>query len=190
MTTASIIVNAAGAWADEVAETAGVRPLGVIPKRRTAVIVDAPEGVDLTGVPMLVDIEERFYVKPEAGRLLLSPADATPTPPCDVQPDEMDIAVAVDRVMQALDISVRRVHHRWAGLRSFVADGVPVVGFGAPSFFWLAGQGGYGIQTAPAMAMLAAAMIKGQAVPEIISREGLDPEVLSPTRSGLSAIDP
>lgn len=184
---APIIVNAAGAWADSIAAMAGAAPIGLVPKRRTALIVDAPNGAADNAWPMIVDIDEQFYLKPDAGRLLLSPADETPSPACDAQPEELDIAICVDRIEQAFDLSVRRVVNRWAGLRSFVADKVPVAGFAAetPGFFWLAGQGGYGIQSAPALARLAAALITGRAIPEDIVAEGVDPAALSPQRAGL-----
>lgn len=184
---APVIVNAAGAWADEVAALAGLAPIGLQPKRRTALLVAPPEGVAVDDWPMLVDVDEQFYVKPDAGMLLLSPADATPCPPCDAQPEELDIAIAVDRVQQALDLPVRRIAHRWAGLRSFVADGVPVAGFdpAAEGFFWLAGQGGYGIQTAPALARLAAALVRGEDVPQDIAAEGVSAADLAPGRPGL-----
>lgn len=178
------IVDAAGAWADRVAEMAGVRPLGLVPKRRTALLVDPPPGYEVHAWPMLVDVEERFYAKPDAGKLLLSPADATPSPPVDAQPEELDVAVAVDRVTQALDLTVRRIDHRWAGLRTFAPDGDPVAGFapGAPAFFWLAGQGGYGIQTAPALSEAAAALLLGRPVPEATARAGVTAAALDPAR--------
>ncbi|MGO4834816.1 FAD-dependent oxidoreductase, partial [Rhizobiaceae sp. 2RAB30] len=126
-------------------------------------------------------------LNPDAGRLLLSPADETPSPPCDAQPEELDIAICVDRIEQAFDIQPRQIVNRWAGLRSFVADKVPVVGFAAdaPGFFWLAGQGGYGIQSAPAMARVAAALVAGRPVPDDIAAKGVDPAALSPQRAEL-----
>ena len=184
---APFVINAAGAWADEVAVLAGIAPMGLQPKRRTALLVAPPDGVAVDDWPMLVDVDEEFYVKPDAGMLLLSPADATPCPPGDAQPDELDIAIAVDRVQRAFDLPVRRIAHRWAGLRSFVADGVPVAGFdpAAEGFFWLAGQGGYGIQTAPALARLAAALVRGEGVPQDIAAEGVSAADLAPGRPGL-----
>lgn len=153
---AAVVVNAAGAWADQVAERAGLGGLGITPMRRTACLVDAPGGCDPTDWPMVVDADEAFYFKPDAGALLISPADETPSPPCDAQADELDIAVAVDRVMQVTRLQVRQVNHRWAGLRSFAPDKTFVTGFDprARGFFWLAGQGGYGVQSAPALAQL------------------------------------
>ncbi|MGY6410252.1 MAG: NAD(P)/FAD-dependent oxidoreductase [Alkalilacustris sp.] len=181
---APVVVNAAGAWADAVAERAGVAPLGLEPRRRTALIVDPPAGVDPGGWPMAIDIDERWYVKPDAGRLLLSPADATPSPPCDAQPEEIDVAVAIDRVQGAMDLPVRRIVQKWAGLRSFLPDGVPVAGFDAAAagFFWLAGQGGYGIQTAPALARVSAALVADGPLPAEVLAEGLDRAALSPKR--------
>ena len=181
---AGIVVNAAGAWADEVAGLAGAAPAGLTPRRRTALTVAAPDGFDAARWPMAVDIEENFYLKPESGRLLLSPADETPSPPCDAQPDEMDVAVCVDRIEKAFDLSVRTIGNRWAGLRTFAPDRNPVVGFdpAVAGFFWLAGQGGYGIQTAPAMARLAAALALGRNVPNDIAGEGVEAGALAPAR--------
>jgi D-arginine dehydrogenase len=164
---APILINAAGAWADEIALLAGVAPIGLQPRRRTALLIDAPDHVAIDAWPMVHDVGETFYFKPDAGRLLLSPADESPSVPCDVQPDDLDVAIAVDRFEQATSVVVRQVRHRWAGLRSFVADRSPVIGFDADAqgFFWLAGQGGYGIQTAPAAARVAAALATGTAPP-------------------------
>ena len=184
---AAIVVNAAGAWADEVARRAGVRTVGLVPKRRTAAIVAPPGDADPAGWPMLLDAEEQFYMKPDAGKLLVSPADATPSTPCDVQPEELDIAIGVDRVQQACDLPVRRIERSWAGLRSFVADGVPVAGHApdAPGFFWLAGQGGYGIHTAPGMARVAACLVQGRPMPDDAIAAGLDAAALAPGRPGI-----
>ena len=179
---APIVINAAGAWADDLAGRAGVRRIGLEPRRRTAVLVDPPDGVAIERWPIVIDIDEHYYFKPDAGLLLLSPADETPCAPCDAQPEELDIAMAIDRVEAATTLRVRRVRHKWAGLRSFVADRSPVVGFApdAPGFFWLAGQGGYGIQTAPALGRLAAALARGRDVPEDlgVTRAQLAPERL------------
>jgi D-arginine dehydrogenase len=181
---APVVINAAGAWADELAALAGVRPIGVEPRRRTALLIDTPAGLDIAAWPLVVDAAESFYFKPDAGRLLVSPADETPSAPCDVHPDDLDVAIAVDRFEQATNVNVRKVTHTWAGLRSFVADRAPVVGFdpGAEGFFWLAAQGGYGIQTAPAMADLAAALARGQPIPANAADQGLDAADLSPAR--------
>lgn len=181
------VVNAAGAWADRLGALAGAEPIGLMPRRRTAMIVAGPDGARLEDTPLTVDIDEEFYLKPEAGRLLVSPANADPEPPGDVQPDEMDIALCIDRIERAFDLSVRRIETRWAGLRSFVADGCPVAGYSqrADGFYWLAGQGGYGIQTAPSLARFAASELLGQSAPEDVLAEGLDPPSLRPDRPGL-----
>lgn len=179
---AGTVVDAAGAWADAAAELAGVPPLGIVPKRRTAIVVPAPAGVPVAGWPMVADVAESWYLKADAGRLLCSPADETPTEPCDAQPDELDVAVCVERIEAAFDFPIRRIESRWAGLRCFARDRTPVAGFDprAPGFFWLAGQGGYGIQTAPALAALAAALIAGEPIPAAL--DGVDPAALSPAR--------
>lgn len=181
---APVVVNAAGAWADTVGELAGLKPLGIEPKRRTVVLLDAPAGHDIRAWPLTIDADETFYFKPDAGRLLLTPADETPTPPCDAQPEEMDIALAVDRFESMTTMSVRRIAHKWAGLRSFAPDRTPVVGFDpdAAGFFWLAGQGGYGMQTSSAMARSAAALIRGEDLPADIRSEGVTAAALSPVR--------
>ena len=182
--TAPTIVNAAGAWADNLATLAGVRAIGLQPRRRTALIVDAPRETRTDEWPMVIDIDEQFYFRPDAGALLLSPADETPSPPCDAQPEEWDIATAIDRVTTATTLEVTRVRRSWAGLRSFAPDRNPVVGYApdAAGFFWLAGQGGYGIQTAPAMAELAAALVKKDAIPRRLASFGVDACDLTPER--------
>jgi D-arginine dehydrogenase len=181
---APILVNAAGAWADELAEACGARRIGLQPMRRTALVVDAPDGVDVRRWPAVIDADEQFYFKPDAGQLLMSPADETPQAPGDAQVDELDVAIGVDRVQAALDIDVRRVRHSWAGLRTFGPDRVPVVGFdpAVEGLFWCAGQGGYGIQTAPAMARSAAALVRGRNMPDDVLAEGLAASDLSPGR--------
>ncbi len=183
---ADLIVNAAGAWADEIARLAGVTPIGLVPKRRTAFIFDPAAPIEASW-PVICDVDERFYFKPESGLLLGSPADETPMPPSDVQPDELDLALAIDRIEQATDWAVKRVTRRWAGLRSFVADKTPVVGRDPvkSTFFWLAGQGGYGIQTAPAIAALAAALVEGRNLPAALEAEGLETSELAPERASL-----
>ena len=181
---APCVVNAAGAWADELGQMAGAERIGLIPKRRTAMQIAAPAGLALNDLPIAVDVAEEFYVKPVAQQLLLSPANEDPEVPCDVQPDEMDIALCVDRVERAFDLQVRRIETRWAGLRSFVSDKCPVAGFSAevPGFFWLAGQGGYGIQTSPALGELAAALVLGKALPPALAAEGVALSSLAPER--------
>jgi D-arginine dehydrogenase len=181
---ARVVINAAGAWADEVAAMAGARPVGLIPKRRTAFTIDPPEGAAIAPWPMVIDVYETLYFKPEAGRLLTSPADETPMPPCDVQPDEIDVATAAARVEEVTTLTVRRVTHRWAGLRTFVRDRTVVVGEApdAPGFFWLAGQGGYGIQTAPAVARACAALATEGRLPGDLVHLGITEAELSPAR--------
>lgn len=176
---ARVLVNAAGAWADGVAQRAGARPIGITPYRRTMVQLrtdpPAPEGL-----PHVVDIAGGFYFKPEAGgRLWLTPHDETPCAPCDIAPEEWDVAVAIDRLENAVDWRVVAVERRWAGLRSFAPDRAPVYGFDAkaPGFFWCAGQGGFGIQTAPAGAALAAALLLGEGdMPDGVDAERYRPE--------------
>ena len=162
--TAPIVVNAAGAWGDEVASQAGVTPLGLVAKRRTGCIIDpAPHAVHAW--PMAMDVAGTWYARPEARtRLMVSPVDETPMHAHDVQPDELDVAVAIDRMQAALDIEVRRVERSWAGLRTFSPDGSLAFGWDAdtPGFMWCVGQGGYGIQTAPAAGQLVADLVAGR----------------------------
>lgn len=161
---APIVVNAAGAWGDEVAALAGAAPLGLIPRRRTAAIID-PTPHDVEHWPMVLDVQENWYARPEARtRLMVSPADETPSYPHDVRPEEIDIALGIDRMQQALDIEARRVEHSWAGLRTFTPDGSLAFGWDArvDGFFWSVGQGGYGIQTSPAAGQLVADLILGR----------------------------
>ena len=181
---APVLVNATGAWADVVARQAGARPVGLQPMRRTALTIPAPEGHDTRAWPMVIDVDETVYFKPDAGQFLLSPANEDPMDPCDVAPEELDVAIAVDRFQALTTHPVRRIAHRWAGLRSFVADRSPVAGWDAQAegFFWLAGQGGYGIQMAPALARAAAALVLGQALPADIAAQGVTPQALSPQR--------
>ncbi len=178
------LVNAAGAWVDEVATLAGLEPLGFIPMRRTVVIVDGPPEQDFSHWPMVMDAEEQFYFKPESGGLLLTPADETPVPPHDVQPEELDQAIAVDRLEQVLDVDVQRLRHSWAGLRTFAPDRVLVIGEDPrqPGFFWLGGQGGYGIMTAPAASQLATSLITGSGLPPALQQAGVRTEDYHPGR--------
>jgi D-arginine dehydrogenase len=181
---APVVVNAAGAWADIVGGLSGAETIGLIPKRRTLLTIAAPEGLDTGSLPVTVDIDEQFYLKSETGRLLISPANEDPEEPSDVQPDEMDVAICIDRIERAFDLTVRRIENKWAGLRSFVADKAPVVGLSdqAEGFVWLAGQGGYGIQTAPALSRLAAAVAQGQQLPQDILDQGLNLTTIAPGR--------
>lgn len=181
---APVLVNAGGAWSDETARLAGVQPIGLVPKRRTAMIVAPPDGADVSRWPEIDDVGGEFYVKPEAGKFLLSPSDETPSLPTDAQPDEMDIAIAVDRMERAMTFKVRRIERSWAGLRSFVADRTPVFGFdpGAEGFFWLAGQGGAGIQTSAGLSQAAASLILGTEWPTSLSARDVTPATFSPAR--------
>ncbi len=183
---AAVLVNAAGAWADAVAATAGAQPLGLAPLRRTAMVFEDRGTWASAGWPLVVDVDEQFYFKPESGRFLVSPADETPSPPCDAQPEEYDLAVLLDRVRRLTLLQPRRITGRWAGLRTFATDRTPVVGFDArvPGFFWLAGQGGYGIQTAPALAQLAASLLLRAPLPVRLAEEGVQPAALDPCRFG------
>lgn len=181
---ARVIVDAAGAWADAVAEASGVSPLGIQPKRRAAFLFDAPEGVDIRAWPTVLGVDESYYFKPDAGVLLGSPANADPVPPQDVQPEELDIATGIYRITEATDLQIRRPRNTWAGLRSFAPDGEFVIGWddAAEGFFWLAGQGGYGIQTAAGAAELAAALLLRRPVPERMTKLGVSPPIVDPAR--------
>lgn len=183
---AAAVVNAAGAWADHIAKMAGVRPAGLQPRRRSVAVIPAPEGLDIMSWPLVGDVGETWYAKPQSGRLLVSPADATPVDPHDAYADDMALAEGIDRFQQAADIEVTRVEHSWGGLRTFAPDGNPVCGYdpSTEGFFWLAGQGGYGIQTAPSLSRLAAALVLGEPAPGDIMAEGLEPADLAPRRFG------
>ncbi len=160
---APVVINAAGAWANHVGTLAGLESLKIQPMRRTALTIDPPGGVDARDWPEMIDADEDFYFKPDAGQIMISLADETPTEPCDAQPEEIDVATAVYRFEQATGLDIRRINHSWAGLRTFAPDRVFVAGFDPRSegFFWLAGQGGYGIQSSPAMARLTRLLITG-----------------------------
>ena len=181
---APMIVNAAGAWADELAQLAGIRPLGLTPKRRTAFNIPVPAGIDIRGWPMVNDVAEEFYFKPDAGQLFVSPADATPTGPMDAYPDDIDVAIGVERLERATTLKVERVTRSWAGLRTFAPDASPVAGHdgGADGFFWLAGQGGYGIKTSPSLSRACASLIREQRLPEDLLQLGITAAELSPDR--------
>ena len=181
---APVVVNAAGAWCDVVGAMAGAAAVGLVPKRRTAFIFDPPPGADITKWPSVIDVGEEFYFKPDAGKFLGSPADQTPMDPCDAQPDDFDVALAVDRIQRAAQIPVRHISRKWAGLRSFVADGCPVVGYDPQleGFFWLAGQGGYGIETSPSMGRLAASLALRRGVPADLAEQGVTESAVSPAR--------
>jgi len=178
------LVNAAGAWADEIAAKAGVRPLRLTPRRRTAFTIDAPAGMAIADWPLVNDVGSAFYFKPDAGQLLVSPADAAASPPTDAQADEYELALGIDRLERATSIAVRKVNRKWAGLRTFAEDGNPVAGAdpAMPGFFWLAGQGGYGIKTAPALSRIIAGLVLDAALPAEAAAQGLSAAELSPAR--------
>lgn len=181
---APLLVNAAGAWCDVVARLAGVKAIGLVPKRRTAFTFIPPAGIETARWPAVIGADETFYFKPDAGLLLGSPANQDPMEPHDVRPEEADVATGIWRIEQATTMRIRRPQHTWAGLRSFVADGDLVGGFDAevPVFFWCAAQGGYGIQTAPAMGEACAAIVLGKGMPERIAGFGVTEATLSPRR--------
>ena len=181
---APVLVNAAGAWADSIAILAGIPPLGLIAKRRTAFLVPVPSEARSGDWPMVDDVAEEFYFKPDAGQLFVSPADATPSAPTDAVPDDLDVATGVDRLERATTLQVTRVSRSWAGLRTFARDAAPVVGeeATAPGFMWLAGQGGFGIKTSPALSRLCAALIQGRKLPEDLAGLGITEAELSPAR--------
>ncbi len=182
--TATVLVNAAGAWADVIATMAGVPPLGLIPLKRSAFLCDP--GIDAHSWPMVIDVDERWYLKPEGPNLLGSAASELVAPPSDARPDEEDVALGIMRIEEATSLSIRSVSSSWAGIRTFTRDRVPVVGFDHRSdgFFWLAGQGGYGIKTSPAIARLAAGLIVDGAVPLDLEALGITAEELAPDRFG------
>jgi D-arginine dehydrogenase len=181
---APVIVNAAGAWCDEIARMAGVAPIGLVPKRRSAFSFAPPAGMDTSRWPLLIGVDESYYVKPDAGMLLGSPANADPVEPHDVQAEELDIALAIDRIETMTTLTIRRPRHVWAGLRSFVPDGSVVGGFdpAAPGFFWAAGQGGYGIQSSAAAGEAYSALLRGAALPQRLADFGVRAEELAPNR--------
>ena len=185
---AAVVVNAAGAWCDEVGRLAGARPIGLQPLRRTAITFDGPPGQDFRAWPFVVDADEEFYFEPEGAQILASPADETPSQPCDAVAEDYDVAVAVDRIQRATHLEIRYIRRSWAGLRSFVADRAPVIGADPDldGFFWLAGQGGFGIMTSPAAARTAASLIVHGSLPRDVEELGLTPEQLSPSRSSLT----
>lgn len=185
--TAPVLVNAAGAWADEIARMAGVTPIGLEPRRRTVISFAAPDGVDVSGWPFTKTVGAGFYLLPEGrGQLLVSSMDQTPSAPCDAAPEELDIAIAADRVEQATTLPIRRIAHSWAGLRSFAPDELPVIGpaADAPGFVWCAGQGGAGFQTAPALARIAACAVLGLPFPDDCAAAGLTTQDFAPGRLG------
>jgi D-arginine dehydrogenase len=178
------VINAAGAWADELAALCGAAPIGLVPCRRSAFTFRAPEGLAFAGWPAVVGVDESYYFKPDAGQLLGSPANADPTEPHDVQPEELDIATGISRIESVCGLAIRRPSRTWAGLRSFVKDGEMVIGWDdhAPGFFWVAAQGGYGIQSAAGASALADALLRRISLPEALVRHDVDPAAVSPLR--------
>jgi D-arginine dehydrogenase len=187
---APVVVNAAGAWADTIARMAGVTPIGIEPRRRSAFTFSPPSGIATSAWPAVLGAEDDWYFKPEAGMLLGSPANADPVEPQDVQAEELDIALAIDRIEAITTLSIARPARVWAGLRSFVADGNLVGGFDAHTrdFFWVAAQGGYGIQTAAAMGEACAALARGLPLPQHIADFGLNEQMLSPRRLAAAGV--
>jgi D-arginine dehydrogenase len=181
---APVLINAAGAWADAVAGMAGVRPLGLKPLRRTIIVVDPPPGADVRDWPFVKTAVDDFYILPESGRLMASPVDEVESAPGDVQPEEYDVALAAWKVERYTNLAVGRIAHRWAGLRTFTADRTPAAGFApdAAGFFWLAGQGGFGLQTAPAIAEAVEALVTGSRWPDGLAKLGVDAGDLAPGR--------
>jgi D-arginine dehydrogenase len=185
---APVVVNAAGAWCDQVARLAGARPVGLRPLRRTAITFDPPVGADVGSWPCVLDADEAFYFKPEGVQLLASPCDETPMEPCDAAAEDYEVALATERVQRATTLEIRHARRSWAGLRSFVADRCPLIGMDPelPGFCWLAGQGGFGIMTSPAAARAAAGLIVKGALPPELEAFGLRAEALSPARLGVA----
>lgn len=177
---AGVLVNAAGSWADQVARLAGIEPLGLEPKRRTIITFDAPMGTDLDRLPFAKTVRDELYFAPESGRLFASPMDEEQSEPGDAQAEEYEVALAAHRMEERTKVKVERIHSRWAGLRTFTPDRHPAAGFAkdAEGFFWLAGQGGFGLQTSPAMAQITASLIFGTCWPEV----DVTPDALSPSR--------
>lgn len=187
---APIAVNAAGGWVQEVAKLANLSYRNVVPFRRTAIVFDPPQGSAIQSWPMTFDVSETFYFKPEAGRIMVSPIDMAPSPPCDAQADELEVAIAVDRIHRFTTMNVRTVVHKWGGLRTFAPDHEPVIGRDPeqPSFIWLAGQGGNGVMGGAAAARLAACFALNTSIPKDMAALGITPESVSPGRS--CVVDP
>lgn len=187
---APVLLNAAGAWADELAAMAGVAPIGLEPRRRSTFVFSPPADQAWAHWPLVLSLAEDWYFKPDAGVILGSPANADPTHPQDVQPEAWDIALGVHRLTEATTLDIQRPQRPWAGLRSFVADGGLVGGMDptVPGFVWVAAQGGYGMQTSPAMGLACAALARGLPLPANVAAEGLDAQVLGPSRRAPSTI--
>jgi len=175
---APVVINAAGGWADQVAKLADIAPKGIQPMRRSAALIPPPDGRDITRWPLVASASEEWYCRPDAGNLMISPADEEPVDAQDIHPDELVLAMGIQRFENATTCKVTRVSHRWAGLRSFAPDRNPVAGFDPQhvGFFWLAGQGGYGIQTSPAMAQYAFDLLMGRTpVPDTATCTAMSP---------------
>ena len=181
---AGTVINAAGGWAQQVAKMAGLGYRNVVPFRRTAVTFDPPMGSDIKSWPMTFDVAETFYFKPESGRIMVSPVDMKPSEPCDAQADELETAIAIDRIHTFTTMEVRSISHKWGGLRTFAPDHEPVIGRDpeVDNFIWLAGQGGNGVMAGPAAARLAASLATGSAIPPDIAALGITEESASPGR--------
>jgi D-arginine dehydrogenase len=181
---AATIINASGAWGDEVARLCGARPVGLQPKRRSIGVVPVNGSHAVADWPMVIDVAETWYAKPQGGSLFVSSADATPVEPHDAYADDMAVAEGIDRFTQATTLEVERISHSWGGLRTFVPDGNPVVGYDphTEGFFWLAGQGGYGVQSSPALAETAASLARGEYVRKNVLDLGLDVADIKPER--------
>lgn len=181
---ADVVVNAAGAWGDAVSALAGAAPLGLMPLRRTIIVFEAPSGLDCRHWPAVGAIDGSYYFLPDSGRLLGSAADEVPSPPCDAQPEELDVALAAQRIEEVTTMSIERIRNRWAGLRTFAPDRLPVAGYdpAVTDFFWFVGQGGFGIQTAPALSDAAAALALAKPLPNACARAGITERALSPAR--------
>ena len=179
-----ILVNAAGAWGDVVATIAGVKPVGLQPKRRSIGVIPLDGIAGAADFPMVTDVGETWYAKPQSGKMMVSSADATPVDPHDAYADDMAIAEGIERLMNATTIEVNHLDHSWGGLRTFAPDGAPVVGYDPSTecFFWLVGQGGYGIQSAPALSRTAAAMVLGHKLPQDVMDAGLKLASILPGR--------
>ncbi|MDO9453909.1 MAG: FAD-binding oxidoreductase [Stagnimonas sp.] len=181
---ARVLVNAAGAWADTLAGLAGIAPLGITPLRRTAMLIDSPDAAGSANWPAVIAADASYYFKPDAGLILASPCDETPSEPCDAQPEELDIAIGVDRIETATTLNIRRVTRSWAGLRTMTLDRSPVVGYDprCEDFFWLAGLGGYGVKTSPALSTFAASLALREAAPESFEEVGITAAAMAPNR--------
>lgn len=185
---AETIVNAAGSWVDQIADLAHAKPIGIRPLRRTAFLVAPPEGISARGIPLSGNIENTWYFMPQGDMFVCSPAEENLLEPCDAKPDELEIARAIEEINEATILNVRSIKSPWAGLRNFVPDGVPVVGYDeqAEGFFWYAAQGGYGMQIAPSLSKVGAALLDGKGISDDLAARGLNALDLSPSREGMA----